>query len=273
MNRKPRVSVVQYLNTAPLVWGMLKGQQRDLFELEFTTPARCADDLAARRVDVGIIPAIEYQRVDDAEVLPHLSIASKAPVRSVLLFSRVPLAEAATVAMDNSSRTSVALTTILLRKFYGRDFEAIACDPDPPRMLERADAALVIGDPALTFGSNARVPFVYDLASEWRRFTGLPFVFALWAGRAGAGLAELAPDFAASLAYGLAHLDEIAAEYAPGLHMPPGDVKVYLTRNIDYTLDEENLKGLRLFFDLARKLGLIAAEKSLRFAVPAAGAS
>lgn len=266
MNRKPKVSIVQYLNTGPLVWGMLRGEQRGRFELDFTTPARCADDLAGHRVDVGIIPAVEYQRIDDAEIVPGLSIASKAPVRSVLVFSRVPLGEVRTVAMDNSSRTSVALTTILLRKFYERDFQAIPCDPDPPAMLARADAALVIGDPALTFGSDCHVRHVYDLASEWRKFTGLPFVFALWVGHADSGLAELAPDFAASLAYGLSHLDEIAAEYAPALGMSAEEVKVYLTRNIDYTLDEENLRGLRLFFNLAHELGLIATNRPLDFA-------
>ncbi|HEV2175605.1 MAG TPA: menaquinone biosynthesis protein [Terriglobia bacterium] len=263
---KPRVSVVQYLNTAPLVWGMLHGAQRGRFELEFTTPARCADHLRDQKVDVGIIPAIEYQRIDGLEIIPGVSIASKAPVRSVLLFSRVPLEEVGTVAMDNSSRTSVALTTILLRKFYRRDFTSLPANPDPEAMLAHGDAALVIGDPALTWRGS--VEHVYDLAAEWRKFTGLPFVFAVWAVRARQGDAApagLTADFAASRDYGLAHLDEIAAEYASRFGMTVEDVKVYLTENIDYTLDEENLKGLRLFYRLARELDLIPAEKDLHF--------
>jgi chorismate dehydratase len=266
MTRRPRVSVVQYLNTAPLVWGMRRGREQGRFELELTTPARCADDLAARRVDVGIIPAIEYQRIDNLEIIPGLAIASKAPVRSVMIFSRVPLPEVRTVALDHSSRTSVALTTILLRHFYRREFEGLFSDPDLDAMLARADAALLIGDPALARPSRTRAPYAYDLASEWRKFTGLPFVFALWAGHPEARLGEIGPDFAASRDYGLAHIDEIAAEYAPRLGTTPDDVKVYLTRNIDYTLDEDNLKGLRLFYRLAREHGLIPAEKGLQFA-------
>jgi chorismate dehydratase len=262
---KPKVSVVQYLNTAPLVWGMLHGDERDRFDLAFTTPANCAEDLRAGRAEVGIIPSIEYQRIDGLRVLPGVSIASKNCVRSVLLLSRGPVEAVRSVALDASSRTSVALVEVLLRKFYAVDFQAIPCAPDPASMLRRADAALVIGDPALVYRGEERV---FDLAAEWKKFTGLPFVFAVWACRAaapGLDLAGLRRDFAHSRDQGLAHVDEIAAEYAPRLGLSARELRIYLTENIDYTLDEENLAGLRLFYTLAREVGAIPAVKDLDF--------
>src|SRR5208337_4255610 len=203
-----RLSVVQYLNTVPLIWGMLHGEQRGQFELQFTVPSGCADAIAQRQADVGIVPSIEYQRLDGVEILPGMSIASKREVKSVLLLSNMPLAKVQTVALDESSRTSAALVRILMQKFYSRRVSFSPAAPDPGEMLRRADAALLIGDPALTYGGPAEV---FDLASEWRKFTGLPFVFAVWMGRA--NLSPHVADFAASLDFGLAHIDDIAAEY------------------------------------------------------------
>jgi chorismate dehydratase len=260
---RPRVSVVKYLNTVPLIWGMLHGRQRGKYDLDFTTPAACADAVLAGKADVGIVPSIEYQRIDDLEILPGLSIASKAPVKSVLLLSAVPIENIRSVSMDNSSRTSVVLTAILLRKFYRHQFDSIPAAPDPDQMLRLADAALVIGDPALVYKGQA--PHVYDVAAEWKKFTGLPFVFAVWAGRSGLVLGDLLEDFADSCAYGLDHVDDIATAYGPVSGITPEQVKIYLTRNIDYTLDEENLRGLSLFYKLARELGITEAEKELRF--------
>jgi len=264
MSAKPRVSVVKYLNTVPLVWGMLRGEQQGKFELSFTTPASCADAVRSGEADVGIIPSIEYQRMDDAEIVGGVSIASKDRVRSVLLLSKAPIERIRTVALDNSSRTSVALLDILLRRFYGRTVDSIPLAPNPDEMLKRADAALVIGDPALAY--DGQVAEVYDLAAEWKKFTGVPFVFALWVGRAGAKLAELRKDFEESRDFGLARVDEIAEEFAPKYGFEPHQVKVYLTQNIDYTLDEENQKGLRLFYELARETGITERERDLHFA-------
>lgn len=265
MSPRPRVSVVQYLNTAPLVWGMLHGDERDRFNLSFTTPAHCAEDLKAARADVGIIPSIEYQRIAGLRVLPGISIASKNRVRSVLLLSRVPLETVRSVALDTSSRTSAALVEILLRKFHAIDFRAIPSAPDPESMLRAAEAALLIGDPALVYRGEARV---FDLAAEWKKFTGLPFVFAVWTCRSaapGLDLEGLSRDFTHSRDEGLAHVDDIAAEYAPRLGMSAPDLRIYLTENIDYTLDEENLAGLRLFYRLAHEVGAIPSVKDLDF--------
>ena len=264
MSVKPKVSVVKYLNTVPLIWGMLKGEQRDKFDLDFTTPAHCAEAVRSGQADVGIIPSIEYQRMDRARIVGSVSVASKGRVKSVLLLSKSPVEKIRTVALDNSSRTSVALLMILLRKFYGRAVDGVPLAPDPEEMLKRADAALVIGDPALTY--DGEVKEVYDLAAEWRKFTGLPFVFALWVGRLEAKLGRLREDFESSRDYGLASVDEIAREYAPKYGLEPQEVKIYLTENIDYTLDEENRQGLRLFYKLARETGIVEREKDLDFA-------
>jgi len=262
---KPKVSVVQYLNTAPLVWGLQHGSGRGRFDLSFTTPACCADHLRSGQADIGILPSIEVQRIAGLKVLRSVSIASKAEVRSVVLLSRIPLANVRTVALDTSSRTSAALVEVLFHKFYGIGPEAHPCAPDPAEMLRHADAALLIGDPALVYRGDARV---FDLAAEWRKFTGLPFVFAVWAVRPGGvaeGLEALSRDFQSSRDEGLAHVDQIAAEWAPRLGLDEEDVRIYLTRNIDYTLDEDNLAGLRLFYKLAHEVGAIPAPVNLDF--------
>jgi chorismate dehydratase len=260
----PKISVVQYLNTAPLVWGMLHGPQQGKYDLEFTTPGACADAVRQRRAAVGIVPSIEVQRLEHAQVITGISIASKGQVKSVLLLSKKPIEKVQSIALDNSSRTSTALLRVLLRKFYSHFVALKPQAPKPEAMLKSADAALVIGDPALTF--QGKVEHVYDLAAEWKKFTGLPFVFAVWAGYEDARLGRFRKDFEESREYGLAHLDEIAAEYAPKLKLPGEALKVYLSENINYSLDEENRQGLREFYKLAREAGIIPVEKELLFA-------
>ena len=261
-----KLSVVQYLNTVPLIWGMVHGEQQGKFELDFTTPANCADSVRAKKADAGIIPSIEYHRLDHAQILSGMSIAAKNEVLSVRLLSKVPFAKIQTVATDNSSRTSSALLRVLMRKFYSKWISITPLAPRPDIMLAKADAALLIGDAALTYQPSGKVVECYDLGAEWRRLTGLPFVFALWVGHDDRNLTKHHSEFAGSLAYGLAHVDDIAAEYAPKLGLTPEAVKVYLTRNIDYSLDEENRQGLRLFYKLAHEAGIIPAEKELMFA-------
>jgi chorismate dehydratase len=240
---------------------MLHGKQRGKFELQLTVPSGCADALAQRQADVGIVPSIEYQRLDGARILPGMSIASKREVKSVVLLSKMPLAQVQTVALDESSRTSAALVRILMHKFYARRVQFSPAKPEPGEMLKQADAALLIGDPGLTYRGPAEV---HDLAREWRKFTGLPFVFAVWMGRA--DLSAYHADFAASLAFGLAHIDDIAAEWGPKLGITPAAVKIYLTQNIDYSLDEENQQGLKLFYQLAHEVGITATERELLLA-------
>lgn len=260
-----RVSVVKYLNTAPLIWGLERGPGRKKYELAFTTPAGCAEDLRTGRAEIGIIPSIEYQRIEGLKVLPGISIASKRRVRSVLLLVQVPIEQVRSVALDTSSRTSAALVQILFRKFYSMDVMTLPAEPDPNAMLLRTDAALLIGDPALLYQGPAQM---IDLAAEWRRFTGLPFVFAVWTCRSGEiySIDDVRRDFERARDEGFAHIPEIALEWGPRLGLAAGEVSVYLTENIDYTLDEENLAGLRLFYKLAAEAGVIPAVKDLDFA-------
>ena len=266
MPAKLRVSVVKYLNTAPLTWGIEHGPTLNEYDLSFTTPACCAEDLRLGRADLGIVPSIEYQRIDGLKILPGISIASKQRVRSVLLLSNCPIEQVKSVALDTSSRTSAALVEILFRKFYRVDVVSRPAAPDPGSMLARADAALLIGDPALLYRGPAQT---IDLAAEWRRFTGLPFVFAVWTcrvDRSASRSEDLRLDFERSRDQGLVHVDEIARDWGERLGLPPEDVNFYLTENIDYTLDEENLAGLRLFHKLAHEVGVIPAVKDLDFA-------
>lgn len=260
---KLKVSVVQYLNTVPLIWGMVRGAEAANFEMTFTTPACCADEVRSVAAAVGIIPSVELQRISNLEIIPGVSISSLAKVRSVALFSKKPIERIASVAIDASSRTSVALLTILLNKFYGIFPPMTLAEPDGDAMLRVADAALLIGDPALAYHNPETA--VYDMAEEWKKFTGLPFVFAVWAGAASARLTESAALFRDSRDYGVAHIDEIASEYAPRHLLSPGQVKIYLTENIDYNLSEEHLKGLRLFHKLACEAGLVPGVQPLHF--------
>ncbi len=242
---------------------MLHGKQQGKFDLSFTTPAECADAVRHGSAGVGIIPSIELQRIENLQVIPGISISSLERVRSVVLLSKKPIEQIARVALDTSSRTSVALVEIVLRTFYKVKPRTVPAGPDPDKMLAEADAALLIGDPALGLGQTRGL--VYDLAAEWKKFTGLPFVFALWAGPQTAGLKEFSRDFEDSRDYGLAHVDDIALAYADRQGMTPEEVKIYLTENINYNLEDKQREGLHLFYRLAWEQGLIPEVHELDF--------
>ena len=251
--RRPRVSAVGYLNTTPLTWGMLHGPQQGFFDLDFRVPAGCADDLAAGAADIGLIPTFELTR-QDLEVVPGLGIACRGPVRSILLISSRPAAEIRTLAADSSSRTSVELVRIVLERRYGAAPESISHPPDLEAMLRIADAALIIGDPALRI-DTARLPYyVYDLGGEWVEMTGLPMVFAVWAGRKGEVTPEVVEALRESHNYGRARIHEIVASEAPRRGFPPEFVEEYLTRRIVNELGPREYQGMDLFLSYARQL-------------------
>jgi chorismate dehydratase len=263
MDRPIRVAAVSYLNSVPLVWGLVHGPHRDLFQVDFILPSECADALREGRADAGIIPSIEYQRIPDLKIVPHLSVSSSGPVRSVLLISRVPIGEVRSVALDTSSRTSVCLVQILLRRHYKVAPTFTPHAPDLQAMLQNSDAALMIGDPALS--SDFPGLHVYDLASEWRAMTGLPFVFAFWAVRADAAAPSLVQPFQEAAAFSMGHLDEIVRAESVRTHLPEWLVRAYLTQNIDFTLGDRNLAGLMIFYTLALELGLTEQAKPPEF--------
>lgn len=290
--KRPRISIVEFLNTAPLVWGFTDGPLRGRYDLSFTVPSLCAEALRRGKADVAIIPAIEYQRMDGMVVLPGMAVAAKGSVRSILVLSKKPIEMAKKIALDTSSRSSVALVQLLCRNFWGISPEFVNAAPDPEKMLAHADAALLIGDPALRISVQMemlvnRTPtasgccagstgeqvvkgvdslFVYDVAYQWRELTALPCVLAIWAARREAVTPKLIEDFQASKAYGLAHLRDIAEGASMKLDLPASILERYLRENIDYSLDAENLAGLKLYYERAAEAGLIAGAKPVEFA-------
>jgi chorismate dehydratase len=253
-----RVCAVSYLNTTPLVWGMLHGAQRGLFDLEFRIPSGCADQLASGAADIGIVPSFELTRTN-LEVIPGTGIACRGPVRSILMISSRPAAQIRSLAADSSSRTSVELARVILERKYGVSPAVIRQPPDLEAMLRSADAALIIGDPALRI-DPARLPYhTYDLGAEWVEMTGLPMVFAVWAGRTAAITPSVAEAFAESCQFGRARIEEIVAAEAPRREFAPALVREYLTRNIVHELEPRDYEGLELFLGYARKLAKAVA--------------
>jgi len=218
--------------------------------------------LAGGEVDAALVPVIEYQRIEDVLIVPDVCVGSKSAVRSVVLVTRRNnLKKVERVALDESSRTSVALVKIIFREFLGFEPEWISAAPDLRSMLAHADAALIIGDPAMKI---PRDQFrVFDLATLWHEFTGFGFVFAMWMVRNDGAERLRAIDFAAARDEGLAHVDEIAAENETPVGLSREEIKTYLTENIAFRVDEEMQKGLTLYFELAGEHNLIPQDKPL----------
>ena len=319
-----RISVVQYLNTAPLIRGFTHGPLRGLaekkYDLSFTVPSQCAEALRTGAADVAIIPAIEYQRIVSQgiplTILPGLAIASKERVRSLLLVSKVPIRQARRIALDPSSRSTQALTKILAARHWQIAPEFFEPAPVSPNanggnrssgnganvdtamaaMLANADAALIIGDAALKIaiaaeargvkpgpdgewlastGSTAFPLHIYDIVKEWRHLTQLPAVLAIWAARTDLAnpqkikdipISEIAADFQASRDFGLTQIPQIAADAANEMHLTEKELRLYLEKNIDYSLGHENLQGLQRFFQESKSLGLINALQPIHIA-------
>ncbi len=271
-----RIAASTYLNSAPLVHSFAT----EAFGARYTflgdaAPSRCAAMLAAKQADIALIPAIEYQRIPDLLVIPNIAVAAKQQVRSVLLAARKPLKEVKTLALDTSSRTSQALVQIILAERYGVHPQLLEHTPrlGADFALGEADAALVIGDPALclTTQADALGLTIYDLAEEWQLLTSLPFVFAVWAVRAEA-LAEsrldpnqLISDFLDAKAEGLRHVPDIAAQFAAELPLPLPDLLNYLHVNVNYDLDNANRTGLQRYYELAAAHGFIETARPVRF--------
>lgn len=269
--RRFRISAISYLNTAPLMWDFEHGDAGQHFDISYTLPSACARALADGTADIGIIPAAAYAGISGLQVVPDVAIASRRAVRSILLVSKVPIENIRTVALDTSSMTSVALTKILFEKWLGGGQTFAPMAPDIDRMLAQHDAGLLIGDPALKVDRTRYQTL--DLAEEWIRYTGKPFVFAFWAVRAAAlpeadPLLDLPAVFQESRDHGMesSNLNRIAGEWAPRLGLSEGEVRAYLTENIHYQLDAGCLEGLQLFFRYAAEIGALPAAPEMRFA-------
>ena len=261
----PRIAASSYSNTAPLIWSFLYGSERGRFELILdNAPARSAELLAQKRVDAALVPVIEYQRIENVLLVADVCVGAKEKVRSVCLVTKgSDLKSVKSVALDVSSKTSVALTKIIFREFF--NFEPIykTANPNLEEMLFDSDCALLIGDPALAVDENIYRKF--DLAETWKEYTGFGFVFAMW--MANAERAEIAKtiDFQKLCDEGLKHLDEIIASYESEISFAPDEFKKYLTENIAYAIDDSMRAGLSLYFELAHKHQLIERLKPLQF--------
>lgn len=250
---KPRVCAVSYLNTVPLVWGIEHGAQRDVFDLTYALPSECADRLASGDADIGIVPVIEMAR-QKLDYFRSTGIACRGPVRSILLVSKVPFRAIKTLATDTGSRTSVMLARIVLAEKYGVQPKLISRRAELAPMLGEADAALVIGDPALHL-DPATLPFeTLDLGREWTRLTGLPMVFAVWSGKKEVMLPRYEQAFLDSCRDGLAHMNQIVQEQSPIRGITEALAREYLTHRIVFELNDRDHEGLNLYLKQALAL-------------------
>ena len=256
-----RISASSYLNTAPLVWSFLYGEQHGKVEIILdNAPARSAELLAEDRVDAALVPVFAYQAINDVSLIPDVCVGARERVQSVCLVTNGrELDTVRSVALDSSSRTSVALTKIIFREFLGSEPEWRSADPNIEMMLSEADCALLIGDPALRLaGKGYRV---FDLAEVWRQFTNLGFVFAMWMTRR----VQSPVDFANVRDEGLGHVEEIMNNYLPHVTLSRDEMRKYLTDSISYSVDDSMRRGMALYFELAHHHGLIEQNRPLHF--------
>lgn len=261
--RRPRLGAVSFLNTRPLTYGL----GDDEFDLTFDVPSACADDLSSGRIDLGLIPAIEYARQGGGWIVPDVAIGANGSVLTVRLFFRGELPDVRRIAADTSSRTSVALLQILLRERYGLSPEIVPASPDLDAMLHQADAALLIGDPVLPLIEEGETAGRHslDLGQQWHELTGLPFVFAFWAGAQSAILPEHVARLQQARRDGEQHLADIAAGFQRERAGSAELYERYLRDHICYDLGEQQMAGLEMFYRLAQGQGLLTDIPPLQF--------
>ena len=256
-----RLGAVDYLNVRPLVHGL--DRRPDLVSVRFDAPSECARLLEAGEIDLGMVPSITYLNRPGDHIVPGLCIGSDGPVESVALFLRSPLRDVRTLAVDTSSRTSGALTRILCARRFDIAPTLVPHAPELNAMRAAADGALVIGDPALYYDNAASGLVKTDLGEQWTVLTGLPFVWAFWAGRPGAVPSEAVAALQAARDAGVFASDTIAATYCGPDRAALG--RAYLRDNIYYTLDERERTGLERFYELAEKHGVVETARAPAF--------
>jgi chorismate dehydratase len=257
MTRAIHLGAVDYLNARPLVFGL---ELHPEFAIRFDPPSKCAALLHEGSIDVGMIPSIEYLRGGPYCAVPEIAIVSEGPVASVSLFSRKPLNDVRSVAADTSSRTSNALLRVLCYETFGIEADFVPMPPHPAEMLRWHDAALVIGDAALFFDHEAAGVEKIDLGERWTAMTGLPFVWAFWAGRPGALNRDHVRLLIEATQAGVAQSDTIAAAYCGPERAESG--QRYLRENIRYGWGDRESAGLRKYYELALKHGLVGEARA-----------
>ena len=272
MHRPYRVAAIRFLNPAPLMWDFehppLNTALSGRYHLDWMLPAECAERLTAGTAEIGLVPIAALANDPELRILPGCTIASKGNVRSLLLVRRAhqPLKDLKSVAADTASRTTVTYARILFHKWGNAHVPFVPMAADLDAMLEHADAAIIIGDPALLAleeranrEERTGEKLVYhDLAAEWRTLTGLPFVSAVWGATvSNAELDRVAEDFIHSRDHGLAHIDTLVDEWSIRIPVPAETIRTYLSSNIHYTLDDECIEGMRGFFRMAAEAGVL----------------
>jgi chorismate dehydratase len=283
-----RIAAIRFLNPAPLMWDFehppFDAELASRFDIDWMLPAECADRLATGAADIGLVPIASLAVTPGLRILPGCVIASKSLVRSLLLVRRAsrPLAQLRTVAADTASRTTIAHARILFHHWGNSSLNYVPMAADLDVMLDRAEAAIVIGDPALMaleeranrFERTGEELVYHDLAEEWRALTGLPFVSAVWGIACGGALGEeiaedVADTFIQSRNHGLANIEALVAEWSRRLPLPEHTIRSYLTDNIHYVLDEECLEGMRCFFRMAAEINILPTYEFSMSAAPA----
>src|SRR5215471_6688801 len=259
-----RLGAVGYLNARPLVFGLETSPQ---FDLRFDVPSKCAELLHEGAIDVGLIPSIEYNHPitrTEYAIVPDLAIASNGPVASVAIYSRRPMDEVRSIALDTSSRTSIALVRVLCKREFNIAPRLEHRGPDLGEMLATSDAALIIGDNALVRDGGEGVEKT-DLGDVWKRMTGLPFVYAFWAGRHGSLTTHDVDVLQRARDRSLRHTEDIAREYFASTPDRQDMGARYLRDNIKYSLGAQERAGLELFYQYAVEAGAITRAEPLRF--------
>jgi len=249
-----RLGAVSYLNVRPLVHGLA---ERPGVTLRFDVPSVCARLLADGEIDLGMVPSITYLERPGDRIVPGVCIGSEGPVASVALFTRKPMAEVRTIALDSSSRTSAMLTRILCKRLFRIAPKFVPHGPDLESMLATSDAALLIGDPALFADPAAHRAKKIDLGAEWTSMTRLPFVWAFWSGRTGAAEPSVVRLLNEAAAIGRANSDQVADDYCAGHPSRQAIARDYLRTNMRFSLDDRAIQGLETYFREAAALGLV----------------
>lgn len=250
---KIKISSVSYTNSYPFIYGIENSPIIKHIELSKDIPSLCAQKLIEDQVDLGLIPVAVLPKLDYAEIISDYCIGATGPVRSVILAAYQPLDKIKTIYLDYHSRSSVMLTRILALKFWKIDAKWVETTEGFENRIKENEAAVIIGDKALKAEKN--FPYVYDLAEEWIKHTGLPFVFAAWISNKNLG-ETFRTEFNTALQFGINHIDDMIKNVDMSFLPDYINPKEYLSKNIDYQLDDEKVKGLNLFLEYAEKFQL-----------------
>ena len=258
-----RIGAVGYLNARPLTWALDRSPER--WDVRYDLPAVCAELLHRGDTDLGLIPSIEYLQSPDYCFVPGVGIGSRGPIASVALYTRVPVNDIRTIALDTSSRTSVSLIRVLCHHRFKISPQFVPHGPDLAAMTRAHDAGLLIGDPAFDVDHVSLGLTKIDLGAEWTAMTGLPFIYATWTGRRGTLTAEDVRALQDAQAEGVASRLAIAAEYGRGDTARTERAAVYLRDNVKYGMGADEAAGLQMFLDYAADLGLAPRRRTLEF--------